>query len=256
MQDMTAEELLATTLDVVMYSNTNSISNKNGIRNGTGTRIDYNTCVDNLVAQAPLLPVKAQGPLVRKDQGIPEDHLFLELDPPDKRIDPIGYKRLNTNDKYVEIGVQIGHVRTEGRYMRSKVYISLKNETDKKYSVFLAGAATSCLTELKRGAKENHAVLSTIETMWEEHPGSMIARLHYKPVKCQTTNFHRKLLKHAIINIFVNDDEELEASLYLLDDWISIKLDHELTTKQKEYYKAAGIYRTELEQFENDEELE
>jgi len=228
MQQMTAEELLAsiglpinkknqsTDLgtdinlndDVVIYSNTNSNSKRNGIR----TRIDYNIDVDNLDASStPLFPAApAQAPLVREDQGIPEDreNVYQEQ---------IGYKRLSTNDKYVEIGVQIGNVRTEGRYMRAKVYISLKTDMDRKYSVFLAGAATNCLTELKRGAKDNQSVLSTIETLWEEHPKSMIARLHYKPVRCLTTYFHRKLLKHAMISIYTNQDDELEAMFYLLD---------------------------------------
>jgi hypothetical protein len=268
MQNLTAEELLASigipintkhhqpkelgtefnlNDNVVIYSNTNSNSKRNGIR----TRIDYNTSVDNLDASStPLSPASpAQAPEVKEVQGIPGDRGEIGS------TEPIGYKRLSVHDKYVEIGVQIGNVRTEGRYMRAKVYISLKTDTDRKYSVFLAGAATNCLTELKRGTKENLTVLSTIETLWEEHPKCMIARLHYKPVRCQTTNFHRKLLKHAMISIYTNEDDELEAMFYLLDEWIKIPLNNEVTEKQSKFYQAAGIWRNDMDQFEDDEEL-
>lgn len=166
-----------------------------------------------------------------------------------------GFRRLSYDDKYTEINVQIGNVRDEGRDMRCRVYVSLKDELDKKYSIFLSGAATSSKKELIRGAKQNEHVLAVIEHFKSRYPESMIARLHYKPVNGYSTDFHKKNLKSAILCIYENDGV-LSCTLYLLGELIEIELNEKLSKKQQQYYSAAGIYRTDLDQFEDDEELE
>ena len=112
--DITAQEILALigkqsksiskVDDVVIYSNTNSNSNRNGIRNRTS--IDYNIDVDNQAASAtPLFSASpAQAPEVKEDQEIPEDRKDVPI--PDK----IGFRKLDTNAKYVEIGIQLGNI--------------------------------------------------------------------------------------------------------------------------------------------------
>jgi hypothetical protein len=166
-----------------------------------------------------------------------------------------GFRRLSYNDHYTEINIQVGNIREEGRYMRSRVYVSLKDANDQKYSIFLSGAATSSKKELIRGAKQNQQVLDVLETFKQMHGDCMIARLHYKAVNGYATDFHKKNLKSAIIAIY-EQDNILYANFYLLGEFIEIPLNQTLTTKQKEYYCAAGIYRNELQQFVDDEELE
>lgn len=166
-----------------------------------------------------------------------------------------GFRRLSYNDKYTEINVQIGNVRDEGRDMRCRVYVSLREEKDKKYSIFLSGAATSSKKELIRGAKQNKQVLDVIDYFKARYPGSMIARLHYKPVNGFSTDFHKKNLKSAILCVHEGTDG-LCATLYLLGELIEIELNQELSKKQQTYYSAAGIYRNEFDQFIDDEELE
>lgn len=166
-----------------------------------------------------------------------------------------GFRRLSYNDKYTEINVQIGNVRDEGRDMRCRVYVSLREEKDKKYSIFLSGAATSSKKELVRGAKQNKQVLDVIDYFKARYPISMIARLHYKPVNGFSTDFHKKNLKSAILCVHEGTDG-LCATLYLLGELIEIELNQELSKKQQTYYSAAGIYRNEFDQFIDDEELE
>jgi len=166
-----------------------------------------------------------------------------------------GFRRLSYNDKYTEINVQIGNVRDEGRDMRCRVYVSLREEKDKKYSIFLSGAATSSKKELIRGAKQNKQVLDVIDYFKARYPGSMIARLHYKPVNGFSTDFHKKNLKSAILCVHEGING-LCATLYLLGELIEIELNQELSKKQQTYYSAAGIYRNEFDQFIDDEELE
>ena len=164
-----------------------------------------------------------------------------------------GFRRLSHNDHYTEINIQIGNIREEGRYMRCRVYVSLKDQYDKKYSIFLSGAATTSKKELIRGAKQNQQVIDVIETLKTMNPDSMIARLHYKAVNGYQTDFHKKNLKSAILSIY-EDNGILNARLYLLGEFIDIELNQKLTKKQQEYYSAAGIYRNQLEQFDNDDE--
>jgi hypothetical protein len=167
-----------------------------------------------------------------------------------------GFRRLSHNDHYTEINIQVGNVREEGRTMRCRVYVSLKDQYDKKYSIFLSGAATNSKKELIRGAKQNQQVLDVIEIFKNMNPDCMIARLHYKAVNGYQTDFHKKNLKSAILSIY-EDTGILNAKLYLLGEIIDIELNQKLTKKQQEYYVAAGIYRNDLEQFaSDDEELE
>lgn len=153
-----------------------------------------------------------------------------------------GFKRLSTNDKYVEINVQVTNYRNEGRFKRINVYVSLKTETDQNYSVFLSGAGTTAKAELKRGAKDIQSVLDVIETFQNEIPEGMIARLHYKAPKGFVTDFHRGLLKSAMLCI---DEQEGDfvAYLYLLGEYISIPLNEPLSPGQKKYYIASGVYK-------------
>lgn len=166
-----------------------------------------------------------------------------------------GFRRLSYDDRYTEINVQIGNVRDEGRDMRCRVYVSLKDEHDKKYSIFLSGAATSSKKELVRGAKQNKQVLDVIDYFKSRYPECMIARLHYKAVNGYSTDFHKKNLKSAILCIHESNGI-LCATFYLLGELIEIELDQELSKKQKEFYSASGIYRNEYDQFIDDEELE
>lgn len=167
----------------------------------------------------------------------------------------LGFRRLSHNDLYTEINVQIAHVREEGRDMRCRVYVSFKEQMDKKYSIFLSGAATSSKKELVRGAKQNKQVLDVIDYFKNKFPEAMIARLHYKPVNGYITDFHKKNIKSAILCIHENNNV-LTSTLYLLGEFIEIDLNNQLSKKQQEYYSATGVYRNELDQFNDDEELE
>jgi len=163
-----------------------------------------------------------------------------------------GFKRISTNDKYVEINVQVANYRPEGRFKRINVYVSLKTDTDQSYSVFLSGSGTTAKAELKRGAKDIQSVVEVIESFQTEIPTGIIARLHYKAPKGFVTDFHRGLLKSAMVCI---DEQEGDfmAYLYLLGEYISIPLDSDLTIAQKKHYTAAGIWAESYNLTDEDE---
>jgi hypothetical protein len=171
------------------------------------------------------------------------------------KIDKMGYKRISTSAIYTEINVQISNVRDEGKNMRCRVYVSLKESTDKQYSVFLSGAMTTSKYELVRGAKENQQVLGVINSFKGRRPDSMVGRLRYKPLRGFASDFHKKNLKSALIMIYENNGM-LEAEFYLLGEFITIPLDQKLSLKQQKYYDACGIYRLELGDLSDEEEFE
>jgi len=250
MNKLTTEEILATidkprtnTNNVVIYSNSDSEINLNRNLKENLNRFQHQDIENHVAPEALLFPAK---PLVREDQRKTEKSGETGR----------GFRRISTQELYTEIGVQINRIRTQGRYNRANIYISIKEQNDNRYSIFLSGAATNCMTELVRGAKQDKTVLDIIDTFAQEHKGCMIGRLHYKaPRGIKTTNFHRKLLRHALVALYTNEHEELEAELYLLDEWYKIPLNSELTEKQRQLFAAAGIWRDELEQFNDDEEL-
>jgi hypothetical protein len=163
-----------------------------------------------------------------------------------------GFKRLSTNDKYVEINVQVSNYRNEGRFKRINVYISLKTDTDQSYSVFLSGSGTTAKAELKRGAKDIQSVLEVIESFQNEIPDGMIARVHYKAPKGFVTDFHRGLLKSTMVCI---DEQEGDfmAYLYLMGEYIHIPLNETLSPAQKRHYIASGVYKDDYNLTDEDE---
>jgi len=239
-------------IDMAFFSNSNLNLKEKGNRNKNRLQHVQGHVGDNLVGDKPPLSslLMPAAPGVEKSGEDQEDLDFLATE--EKR----GYIRLSTQDEYTEINVQINNLRLEGRYRRMKVYISLKRPDDVRYSIFLTGAATDCLSELNRGAKKKRdVVLDIITTLHNDHPNCLIARLQYKaPRGVKTSNFHRKSLTHAIISLY-EINGEWHSQLYLLGDYMEIPLNSQLTDKQKTLYTASGIYRKESEEFDGDDEL-
>ncbi len=223
--------------DEMYYNNVNV--NKKG--KGKGNTLHHKV-IDNVLEASPL-----SSPLERPSAVAEATRVSL-LETTLERKGVIGsgtkkgFKRLSTNDKYVEINIQVNNFRGEGRFKRINVYVSLKTDKDATYSVFLSGSGTTAKAELTRGAKQNQSILEVIEAFQQGVPGGMIARLHYKAPKGFVTDFHRGLLKSTMLCI-----EELEgdfiAHLYLMGEYLdSIPLNMPLTPSQKNHYIAAGIW--------------
>lgn len=166
-----------------------------------------------------------------------------------------GFVRLNPQVHYDRISIQLGNYRVSGknnRYRRSNVYISLQESTEQTYNVFLTGAATNSKTELYRGAKNSQLVKDVIDAMFHQYPNIMIARLRYKPVDGFISDFHKTLVKSAIVGINKEDDDFI-AILFLYNEFIEIPLIDPLSKKQKGKYIAQGTFNDYLE-FDDEEE--
>lgn len=221
-----------------MYYNTNIKVKSKG--KGKGNTLHHQV-IDNVLEASPLSSPSERPSAAGETPEISLQEITLERKGIIGSGPKKGYKRISTNDKYVEINVQVTNYRCEGRFKRINAYVSLKTDTDATYSVFLSGAGTTAKAELKRGAKDVQSVIEVIETFQTELPGAMIARLHYKAPKGFVTDFHRGLLKSAILCI---DEQEGDfiAYLYLLGEYYDIPLNTPLTPSQKRHYIASGMW--------------
>jgi len=229
------------------YSNTNT-----EIEKVLELELEYVSSHDeNAGAQAPVIAaqVAALGRM-KEDRGIPKTG-----SPGKVTSNPVaGFRRVSTNDYYTDISVQLGAIKTEGRYKRAKIYVSIKSETDRAFSIFFTGACTSSITEIKRGAVDNKPLLSIIDEFHSKN-SLLIARLRYKPINGFITDFHRQNLKHALVTIYELDDQ-MVAELYLLGEYYIIPLSDELSKKQGEFYQATGMWSRDYKEFEGSDEME
>lgn len=162
-----------------------------------------------------------------------------------------GYKRLDPNAKYDRICIQMSNLRGKGRNIRANVYVSLKEDNENKFSVFLSGAMTNAKAELYRGCKNSQSVKDIIDTLFNTYPDIIIGRLRYKSVNGFISDFHKKLTKSAIIGVYKNSEDVYIAILVLYYEFIEIPLNHPLSEKQQDWCVYQGIHN-EYEEFDDE----
>ena len=231
-----------------MYYNNNIKVKKKGKRKGNTL---HHQVIDNVLEASPLSS-PSEPSAVAEATSVSLLETTLERKGEIGSGTKKGYKRISTNDRYIEINVQVTNYRSEGRFKRINAYVSLKTDTDATYSVFLSGAGTTAKAELKRGAKDIQSVIEVIESFQSEIPDGMIARLHYKAPKGFVTDFHRGLLKSAMLCIEEAEGDFI-AYLYLLGEYYNIPLNTPLTASQKKHYIAAGMWQDTYNLTDEDE---
>jgi hypothetical protein len=200
----------------------------------------------NLGGQAPFFKQGPSGHGVREEEREEEvkpemEKDFFEEKPKKKRKRDL--RRISSEDRYIQIAVQMAKIKNGPRVNRAKIYVSLMTEDSNMYNVKLSGALTTEVHEIRRGAKENPLVLSVIDSFIERLPGKiMLARLHYRPNLYFNGQFPRKNLKSAIIAVY-GEDEIMKAELFLFHEYITIPLDESMTNDQIEYYCCSGLYQ-------------
>lgn len=156
-------------------------------------------------------------------------------------------RRLSPEERYVQIAVQMAHIRTGTRTNRAKVYISLMSDDSNLYNVKLSGALTNDMFEIKRGAKDKQQVHDVIDQFINRHHEDlMLARLHYRANLYFNKEFTRKNLTSVLLAVYPENDI-LVAELFIYNEFIKIPLDEELSAGQKKYYNCAGNWKQDLD---------
>jgi hypothetical protein len=195
-------------------------------------------------ASPPVSASPAQAPLVKEDRK--------------KSKEPKTEKKLSPNYLYEEIHLQINKIRDGDRYTRMNCYISLKSDSDMKFSTFLSGTVTSAIYETTKQATKysEYSILDTIKKYKEIYGNDlMLGRMRYKPVNGYKTELHKKNIPNVLLAIYPVADT-FHATLKLLDEEIHFELTNEVEGKQKEFYNLVGTFRRELRTMNEEDAFE
>ena len=165
-----------------------------------------------------------------------------------------GYKRLDPEAKYDRICIQMSNLRGTGKTKRANIYVSLKEDNENKFSVFLTGAMTNAKAELYRGCKNSPAVKDVIDALFNKYPDMIIGRLRYKSVNGFISDFHKKNTKSAIVGVYKNHEDVYVAVLVIYYEFIEIPLTHPLSEKQQGWCVYQGIHN-DYDEFDDEEGL-
>ena len=148
MRNMTAEDILATisenskNIDLGTEINAEVYYNYNV--SGSCSYSDSTVQHSDETVPAPEAPFssQAQGPLVKEDRKKSGD--------PKKNVP----RKVSSEDYYVQINMSVNEIRRGKRTTRMNAYLSLKDDNDKKFSIYLRSSLTSSLDETLRSIKK------------------------------------------------------------------------------------------------------
>lgn len=167
-------------------------------------------------------------------------------------------RKVSTQDVYTKIIMSVNDIRISKRTTRMTAYFSLKEENDKKLSIFLRSSLTSVISDTYRGIrlKDNKTLESICDEMVEACPKDaklLLGRLRYNPRRFKIEEEHKHNLKYGLVAIYDYGSKK-EAVLYLLDEYYPILLTDDTTEKQT-MFDFTGSYTKEETEFDGDEEL-
>jgi hypothetical protein len=160
-------------------------------------------------------------------------------------------RKLSLEDYYDKINISVNEIRRGKRTDRMTAYISIKDENDKKFSIYLRSSLTTSNDETFRSLrKSNNQVLTdNLMEMGSSCPKDakfFSGRLRYNPRRWKIEDAHKTNLKNAIIGIY-DYGSSMTAVLYLFDEPYVIQLTDDLTTKQT-MFNFTGSFEREIKE--------
>ena len=192
--------------------------------------------------EAQFLSSGASHPGVREDQR--------DTGKPKKNIP----RKVSREDYYTQINMSVNEIRRGNRTDRMNCYISLKDENDKKFTIFLRSSLTSSNDETYRSLRktDNQTLLQELANMETNCPKNakfFSGRLRYNPRRFKIEDEHKTNLKSAVIGIY-DHGTYMTAILYLLNEYYIVELTDDLTTKQKGTFDFTGSYQVDVKEEE------
>ena len=168
-------------------------------------------------------------------------------------------RKISTEHLYTKIIMSVNDVRIGKRTTRMTAYLSLKEENDKKLSIFLRSSLTTSIDETFRliRKQDNKALETVAQDMVDacsKNAKLLLGRIKYNPRRFKTEDEHRHNLKYGLLAVYDYGDRK-EALLYLLDEYYPILLTDDTTQKQS-MFDYTGSYTLDETEFEGNEELE
>lgn len=195
--------------------------------------------VSVIAPSAPSFPPGASHPLVKENQ---------------KEIRKNIPRKISLEDYYTQIRMSVNEIKRGKRTDRMTAYLSVKEENDKKYSIFLRSSLTSAKDETYRSLRntDNRPLLDALTTIESNCPSDakfFSGRLRYNPRRFKIEDEHKTNLKSAVLGVY-DFGTHMTAVLFMLNEFYVIELDDDLTEKQQGTFNFTGLYQTEIKEEE------
>jgi hypothetical protein len=163
-------------------------------------------------------------------------------------------RKVSLDDYYVQVNMSINEIRRAKRTDRMTCYISLRDDNDKKFTIFLRSSLTSSNDETFRSLrKTNNKVLedalTEIGSNCPKDAKFFSGRLRYNPRRFKIEDEHKTNLKSAVIGIY-DFGTSMTAVLFLLNEYYVIELTDDLTTKQQGTFDYTGSFQRDIKEEE------
>lgn len=161
-------------------------------------------------------------------------------------------RKISREDYYVQINVSVNEIRRGKRTDRINCYISLRDENDKKFSIYLRSNLTSSIDETFRSIRktDNRTLEQALLEMGSNCPkGSKFfaGRVKYNPRKWKIEDEHKTNIPSALVGIYDNGTD-MTCVLFMFDDYKVIELSDDLTTKQQGIFDFTGCLMEDVEE--------
>ena len=216
-----------------MYYNSNSSSGSCSYSNSTLQQ-------SNVSVEAPTAPISSSGashPGVKKDQR--------NTGEPKKNIP----RKVSNEHFYVQINMSVNEIRRGKRTDRINAYLSLRDENDKKFTIFLRTNLTTANDETFRSIRKSdnkilEEALIEIGSNCPSNAKFFSGRLKYNPRRFKIEDEHKTSLKNAVIGVY-DYGTSMTAVLFLFNEYYVIELTDDLTEKQQGTFDFTGSYKVD-----------
>lgn len=171
---------------------------------------------------------------------------------------PVSSIRFMTSNDYItDIRLNTNRIRSGARHERMTAYMSIKADTDKKFSIFIRSSLTTSLDETYRSirASSNSQYLldcaDDFKHTFADADIMMLGRLRYTPKGGFVTDDHRRALRTGIMGFCMLNGKPI-ARLYLFNEVYDFELQNELSVKQQRYYDLEGIWARDYGELEDE----
>lgn len=159
-------------------------------------------------------------------------------------------RKLSREHYYVQINISVNNVSRGKRTTRMTAYMSIKEDNDKKFTIFLRSSLTSAIHETIRLLKEHdnkflHEKLIEMQMNCPKEAKFLCGRIRYNPRQWKLEDEHKPNHSAAIIGIY-DFTTHLECVLFLFDEPYVFSLTDDLTEKQQSTYDYAGSWVRDL----------
>lgn len=163
-------------------------------------------------------------------------------------------RKISLEDYYVQINMSVNEIRRGKRTDRLNAYLSIRDENDKKFTIFLRSSLTTATDETFRSIRktDNKILEEALMEMGSNCPNNakfFSGRMRYNPRKWKIEDEHKTNLKSALIGIY-DYGTHMTATLFMLNEWYVIELSDDLTTKQQGMFDFTGIYERDVKEEE------